>query len=1086
MLTIQSTVDLWHARVGHQGAAVLQEVSRQHNLDLGQVAHTPCPVCKLANAHASPVSNKADPQYKATAPIRTLHADLFGPITIVDQARHPRQPSLGGHQYILVVTDEYTHTAFVRLLREKSEATQYIIDLIEQLERDLDRDVIRFHSDRGGEFLAAALKSYFANKRIRHTTSSSGKSPHNGLAERMNRTIQSMMRAFLVQAGAPVSLWGEAALWAAHVYNSTPRQSSGWKPPFQLLFNRQCKARRLKVWGCDAFVRHQENKHSKIQPRAWRGVFVGHDIVTGGYRVLQPGTNRVHLTRDVEFIEGSFSHMRLLVATHLGKAAPQFADLNPFAPLEEQDDSTLSVGSGTDSDPQDSETKQPTRGTSTTGTISCASPDSADRAIHAVIDLSDPDVDVGESLGIQPDSEVGTSDSNDACLEPESDDGAHSSTATPATTTATPATTTATPATTAATPATITATQADTTTTAKPRGKRQTEAEILEAQYASWNNQPEPTDATTRSARGRAITQPNAIANDLDNYAPEDQEDALNRILDTDSEEDEHAFIAYTSTSNSELAFTFDSSALQPEPKTYKDAIQSADAEAWKDAMQQEINSLNKLGVWELVKLPRGAKAIRGKWVFKNKLGAENELLRRKARYVAKGFQQVLGRDYFDTHSPVAQMKSIKMILSFAASADYELMQMDFDTAFLNAEVDADIYMEQPEGFHQGSEDTVCKLKKALYGLKQASRRWFKTINEFMLRMGFKPLVSDACVYRKRSKTGNLIIISLYVDDTIIAVHKNDLAEWNECKSRIADAFATKDLGECKWILNMKVTRNRAQRTITLSQEAYIDRIVSEFGLGETRPITTPAAPVDLNFPADNTDPKALDHKQMENYQSLIGALLYASNITRPDVAYAVGQLCRHTANPYQHHLHAARRIVRYLHQTKAYCLIFGVHPSANFQLVAFSDSDWAGDKATKKSTTGVIIKFSGDTICWLSRRQKVVAQSTAEAEYIALAEATKELLWFRSWVAEMFNKIVTGTIYGDNRSSIDIVKTESLSNRVRHIDIRTHLIRDHYDKGDIELQWIPTDEQDADILTKPLSPPAFLPIRNRIMYECH
>jgi hypothetical protein len=452
---------------------------------------------------------------------------------------------------------------------------------------------------------------------------------------------------------------------------------------------------------------------------------------------------------------------------------------------------------------------------------------------------------------------------------------------------------------------------------------------------------------------------------------------------------------------------------------------------------------------------------------------------------VTKGFLQVLGRDYFETHSPVAQIKSVKLTLSIAARQDLELQQMDFDTAFLNAELDAPIYMEQPEGFHQGGKTRVCLLNKALYGLKQASRRWFKTINAFMLKLGFKPLLSDPCVYRKRSKTGKLIIICLYVDDTIIAVHRADMDEWNQYKQQIANAYAIKDIGECQWILNMKVTRDRAKRTITLSQQAYIERIVSDFDLAETRTVQSQAAPCDLNFPIDGTEARELGPQDKELYQSMVGALLYAANVTRVDIAYSVGQLCRYTAQPHTHHMRAARRVVRYLAQTKGHCLVFGANMMEGMSLTAFSDSDWAGDKATGKSTTGVIVKFSGDTISWLSRRQPVVAQSTAEAEYIALAEATKEVLWYQSWISEMLGATLTALIKGDNRSSIDIVKTEALSNRVRHIDVRTHFIRDHYDKGTIDVQWIPTTEQDADILTKPLAAPVFLPIRKRLMHEC-
>lgn len=1124
---IKSEVELWHARIGHQGAEVLSHLSDEHNLDLfrdgviGPSSHPKnCNVCKHANAKASPVSSKGDPQYKAKRPIETLHADLFGPITIVDKTKHPRQPSLGGKLYILVITDEFTRSVFVHLLAEKSESAGVIIDLIDGLEHKLGRDVRRFHTDNGGEFQNDTLRSFFKNKHIEHTTSSAGKSEHNGLAERMNQALQKMLRAFLVQAGAPAYLWGEAVLTAAYVHNSTPRRSTNWKAPFELLFNRRCRPRKFKVWGCNAFVRLQESKQSKVQPRAWRGVFVGYDPATGGYRILRPGTTTIYPTRDVDFTEHDFSHMRLLVSTNNGTSEPELCTLDPSPLLGEYGSTTTPASTHPDpnavSDGDDefysNEQKM----------------ESTPVRPGQVFDFTDEDVPIDMESS---EWEVGNDDAD-------SSESIGPTEAAPSDSSSAPPLATVSVSSSAGSTSVMSHSNEEPSNRTQAKPRKRTEAEKLAKVFEKWK-EPPAAIAATRSSRGRALRSRSAVANDLDNYADEDRIDALFRTNEKNEQpeferkvkdnsratnsattpvakqqqslpasadpsvSDDSASPASTSSTaativdedgsdekvfflhedDEESASIFEAVPIQAEPTSFKAAMQSSDADAWEKAAREEYDSLVKLGVWELVELPAGAKAIRGKWVFKNKLGSNNELVRRKARYVAKGFQQVQGRDYHETHSPVSQIKSIKMVLSWTAHMDYELYQMDFDTAFLNADVDADIYMVQPEGFHKGGPRTVCKLKKAIYGLKQASRRWYKTINGFMLKLGFKPLVSDPCVYRKRSKTGKPIIISLYVDDTIIAVHKNDNAEWNEYKSKIAAEFATKDLGQCEWILNMKVTRDRKGKTLTLSQEAYIERVVKEFGLEETRTVLTPAAPIDLNNPVDGTSVKPLTLTDQELYQSIIGALLYAANITRVDIAFVVGQLCRFTSCPAQHHLHAARRVVRYLYQTKSHCLVFGSNPRDSFKLTAFSDSDWAGDKSTGKSTTGVIVKFNGDTISWMSRRQKVVAQSTAEAEYIALAEATKELMWYQNWIAEMFGKTVTGLVLGDNRSSIDIVRTESLSSRVRHIDIRTHFIRDEYDKGTIDLQWIPTDQQDADILTKPLAAPVFNPIRNRIMY---
>jgi hypothetical protein len=384
--------------------------------------------------------------------------------------------------------------------------------------------------------------------------------------------------------------------------------------------------------------------------------------------------------------------------------------------------------------------------------------------------------------------------------------------------------------------------------------------------------------------------------------------------------------------------------------------------------------------------------------------------------------------------------------------------------------------MEQPEGFHQGSPDMVCKLIKSIYGLKQASRNWNQEIDSFMKTINYTPLISDPCVYIKYTQNG-LILLSLYVDDTIAAYNKEDKRVWERDKEAIASHYAIKDLGECEWILNMKVTRDRAHRTMSLSQEAYINRIISEFQLDNVKSASTPASIGDLYLPIDGSEPQLLDRHEIIKYQSMVGALLYAANITRLDIAFIVGQLCRYTSKPHVHHIHAATRVFRYLSNTRKASLIFGLQSNTNINLInvtAYSDANWGSDQQSGKSVSGGLIKFNGDIISWHSRRQKSVAQSSAESEYMALAETVKEVLWYRSWIYEVFNLRICSTIKCDNMASIYLSKNDSIHNRSKHINIRYHLIRDNVRKGRIRVNWVSTHEQEADLLTKALGPKLF------------
>jgi hypothetical protein len=439
---------------------------------------------------------------------------------------------------------------------------------------------------------------------------------------------------------------------------------------------------------------------------------------------------------------------------------------------------------------------------------------------------------------------------------------------------------------------------------------------------------------------------------------------------------------------------------------------------------------------------------------------------------------QVHGRDFFETHSPVAKMRSIKMILSLVAQRDLELYQIDFDTAFLNADVEEDIYMEQPEGFHEGGPDMVCKLVKSIYGLKQASRNWNHEIDSFMKSIGYNSIISDPCVYIKRTRQGRFILLSLYVDDTIAACSKTDEPIWESDKRAIASHYAIKDLGQCEWILNMKITRDRANRTLTLSQEAYIERILQDFDMTNVRTASTPAPSGDLYLPIDQSKPQSLEAKLIERYQSMVGALLYAANITRPDIAFIVGQLCRYTSSPCIHHLNAASHVFRYLKGTISARMIFGSAPTSTdpklLDITAYSDANWGSDKQTAKSTSGGLIRFNGDLISWFSKRQKSVAQSSAESEYMALADITKETLWYRSWINEVLGQRICCTINCDNTAAISLSKNDTIHDRSKHINIRYHFIRDIISKERARIAWVSTHDQQADILTKALGPQTF------------
>jgi hypothetical protein len=1028
----QTKASLWHTRLGHQGHKVLEEINTKFNLsisksDLAKIRDKLCTICTQGKSIRKAIHSEADPQYKATEALQCLHADLVGPVTVVVKKNHPRCPSLGGHLYALIVTDEATHTVFVILLKLKSEAEAALISLIKQLQLRTGRTVERFHGDGGGEFISSAFRIFLKENGTRFTHTTADTPSHNGIAERMNRTLFEIMRTLLIQASAPEAMWGEALDWAAHLYNVTPHPVSNNMAPFKLLYNYSYNIQKLRVWGCDAYVQVLPDKKSKVQPRTWTGVFVGFNSVTAAYKIMNPITKAIASSNDVHFDEHSFSQLKKLVIPK-DRASSTSIHVNPFSVLGEQLEDNELVENGSLTSVQESAgdtvMNDNSAVTDSPNEIEVVEEDENKFASFDESESEDDDSIMEFKYDSEPDA---TKEENQSPLnekEPK-----------------------------------------------LPPIKLTREAKGLLNQFNSWNQRhiqsERPRDDTTTTRSGREVLYPSerTISSDPTAYAPTDMHDALTRRIT------EHANVATVE------------AIINDEPKQYRDAINSSEAPEWNLAMKDEINSMIRLGVWSIVPCPKDVKPLKGRWVFKNKLGDNNQIIRRKARFVAKGFLQIYGRDFFETHAPVAKMKSIKLMLSLTAQQDLELFQLDFDTAFLNAPVEEDIYLEQPEGFHIGASNMVCKLIKAIYGLKQAPRNWNQTIDTFMRQLGYRALLSDPCVYIKTSKTGRLIILSLYVDDTVIAFHQADLAEWTADKESIAASYAIKDLGECHWILNMKLTRNRLNRTITLSQEAYVERILTQYGMDQVRISNIPARVEDLYMPPDGTTKELLSSDQAIEYQKMVGSLLYAANITRIDIAFIVSQLCRYTAKPYKHHLEAAKQVFRYLRDTTSSCLIFGQSrpDPGEINVTAYADAS-GGDKQTGKCTSGCVVRFNGDVINWFSRKQKSVAQSSAESEYMALAEAVKEVLWYRSWIYEVLNQRICCIIKCDNQAAMALSENDTIHDRSKHIGIRYHLIRDNVNKRRVRLSWVPTQEQQADILTKALGPQVFIRLRDLLL----
>ena len=482
-------------------------------------------------------------------------------------------------------------------------------------------------------------------------------------------------------------------------------------------------------------------------------------------------------------------------------------------------------------------------------------------------------------------------------------------------------------------------------------------------------------------------------------------------------------------------------------PNTYEEAIKT---EEWKSAIHNELEAHKKFGTWVETIMPKGKKAIDTKWIFTTKDNGT-----KKARLVARGFQEE-SKPGETLYSPVARISTVRMLLSLAQEKDWSVRQLDIPTAYLNGHVQSEIYIKAPKGLR--TESKILKLQRPLYGIKEASKCWNLRFNTFAIKNGFERSKNDFCL---NTKKGTYMII--YVDDILITGENIQ-----ETVDMLKKEFCTKDFGEITDFLGIQVERTASH--MKLFQKKMINKILTKFGMEECNGSKTP---METNFQDDGQEEII-----KVPYRELVGSLLYISNATRPDITHSVSYLSQFLDKPNQKTWIAAKRVLRYLKETQNYGLIYKKKLNSK-TLYAFSDADWAGNVSDRKSITGCVAYYFGNTVSWISRKQNSVSLSSTEAEYIAAATSTAEMVYLKGIAEDMDNGgKESPIIYIDNRGAIDLSKSYENSKRSKHIDIKYHFIKDMINKNIINVQHVKTEDNIADILTKSLSHIRFSKLR--------
>lgn len=488
----------------------------------------------------------------------------------------------------------------------------------------------------------------------------------------------------------------------------------------------------------------------------------------------------------------------------------------------------------------------------------------------------------------------------------------------------------------------------------------------------------------------------------------------------------------------------------EPLPLTYETCATDPN---WKKAIEDEKHALKKNEAWTLVdrNQAQGKEIITSRWIFKIK-----EDGRYRARLVARGCQQKEKLEIEEKYSPVVDTTNLRMLFAIAAQSNMKIKVFDVKTAFLNGSLDQEVYMRVPQGYTETNK--VCLLKKALYGLKQAPLRWYKRLTTFLRNEDFTQLMSDRCIFKS---TDNSIYIAIHVDDGIIV--GKDLKAIQKIINKLEQTFEVTVNHNPKTYLGMEITKT--DDGLTLTQITYAKKVLEKYGMENCRPVDTPIE-LKKNKKIPNFNTKAKDRPKLP-YREIVGSLQHLACKTRPDLAFAVNYVNRSVENPTNEDKNNVIRILKYL---KGH-IELGIHYSSEDHILAFSDSDYGGSgpKGKMMSTTGYVLTYAKGPVAWCSRKQNIVALSTAEAEYVAAAECCKEIQYISTLYKELTDNTAKVTLHVDNQSAIKMIKTGQMNRRTKHINIRFYYISVAYDEKLFSITYCPTGDQIADILTKAL-----------------
>lgn len=913
-------------------------------------------------------------------------------------------------RWFVTFIDDHTRLTWVALMKDKSEVLPIFKNFFHFVHTQFQTSIQVLRSDNGREYLNSNFKLFLTQNGIHHQTSCVYTPQQNGVAERKNRHLLEVARTIMFESNVPSRFWGDAVLTSAYLINRMPSKILKFQSPIQKFAEHFPKSHLLNSIPQKVFgctAFVYNEGGSKLDPRALKCIFLGYSSTQKGYKCFCPLTNKSYVTSNVKFLEKQ---------PYFSKPPIQGERRSEWLVYDSSNDVT-SAGLESDSQLQGSH--------------------------MSPVLLDFYPISSGSNPVSHSDSAANTAPINNT-LEPNNQ------------------------------------------TPRSPRNRLQNSSPETEIQTA---NRFEPLTLNPESESSETrMTAPNETTAQhhgmVDSSSTSQQ--THDSVPETNPEEaDLYWPIALRKgkrkcTTQHPIARYVSYRKLAPHMKTFvanveKDIIPKTFDEAicdpkWKEAIEEELRALHKNGTWKITSLPKGKSVVSSKWVFTIKYNSDGSINKYKARLVARGFTQTYGIDYQETFAPVAKFNTIRVLLSIAANLDWPLHQMDVKNAFLNGDLEEEVYMEVPLGLRSSdNSDKVCRLYKSLYGLKQSPRAWFERFTQAIKNQGYKQCQADDTLFIK-NRDGRKTILIVYVDDIVLT--GDDVEEIEMLKKHLASEFDIKDLGPLRYFLGMEVARTN--KGISVSQRKYTLDLLKETGMLGARPAYTP---MELNQKLTiRPDGTAVNQ---ERYQKLVGKLIYLSH-TRPDISFPVSVVSQFSSSPQKEHLTAVYRILRYLKRTPGLGLFFEKGSIKNVEL--YTDADWGGSKIDRRSTTGYCTYVWGNLVTWRSKKQPVVSRSSAESEYRALSHGVCEGVW----IMRLLKEIEAAPdepikVWCDNMSTIKIARNPIQHDRMKHVEIDRHFIREKLETKVIDLSHISSEKQTADIMTKSFTQGKFEGLRSNL-----